>query len=315
MTKLFYAPKHGGWLAVLLVLTLAGCTIDGVDPNLPTLKEALDADSRFSSYVEAAKEANRYEDMDESLYYTLFVPTNEAWAEYLTRNNYADFSEVPDSVLSRVIWYHRQVGKVFLNDLFTSYVVSPAPNLSNLPIAIRFDVQGESVRINDAVNLTELDFETQDGVIHVTDNVIDPPDLIEVLELHGEFETLLEAIDLAGMTDDLRTRTEISFFAPTDDAFQGFFATEVGVNGLEDYTQNELQKMIRYHALDGIYVAAELRNLSIPDVYPTLLNNQDAMIGSSSNFVFINDSINVSLMDLHSLNATIHIVDDILEFE
>ncbi|MEM7660592.1 MAG: fasciclin domain-containing protein, partial [Bacteroidota bacterium] len=184
-----------------------------------------------------------------------------------------------------------------------------------LPVAIRFDVDGSDVQINQTANLIEMDEEYLDGVIHVSDYVVEPPDLIETLELNGNFETLLEAIELADLTDDLRSRSNITFFAPTDDAFDGFFSTEVGVNDLEDYTQNELSKILRYHILEDIHTASVLRNLSFPDVFSTLLNNQDVFISSSTGFVFVNDSINVSLLDVHSLNATIHVVDDVLEFE
>ena len=307
-------------LIVLLVgvgalCLLLACRVGNVDPDLPTLKQSLEAKADLTQYIAASKAAGRYDELDGSLYYTVFAPTNAAWDSFLVQNNYDSFSEVPDTTLSRIIWYQRQLGKVFQNDLFSGYVTTPAPSWNGLPIALLFLVQGSGVTLNNQSKLISVDQEAADGVIHVSDAVLIPPNLIEAMELNGDFSLMLAAIEKAGMTEELKTRGNITLFAPPDEVFEDFLQTEVGVNDLDDYSAAELNKIIRYHILDGTYTAAELRNLTGPEPFETLLNNKDMFISANTSFVVLDDSINIVLLDIHAMNGTIHLVDDVLEFE
>ena len=55
------------------------------------------------------------------------------------------------------------------------------------------------------------------------------PDLIDVLTEDGRFNTLLAALNAAGLTDALRGDDSLTVFAPIDDAFAALEMAEPGI--------------------------------------------------------------------------------------
>mgnify|MGYP002064901377 CR=1 FL=1 len=74
--------------------------------------------------------------------------------------------------------------------------------------------------INGDTEIVATDIETFNGVIHVIDSVILPPeDIVDIASAAGSFNTLVAAVKAAGLADALMGEGPFTVFAPTDEAF------------------------------------------------------------------------------------------------
>lgn len=287
--------------------------------DLPTLLEVLESDSKYSSYLELSNLSGRTADLDGSLFYTLFVPTNEALDSFKVRNGIDDFSELPDSTLSRLVWYHRQIGKIKVADMNSGYYTSLAGSYAQAPVSILFNLNqgGGDIQINQTAKLTTTDTEASDGIIHQMDEALQIPSIYDLLEQNGNFDIFLEAAERGGQDDLLKGETDITVFACPDNAWEEFFATEPEVDDLDDLTDNQLEDMIQYHILRTFRTSNDFAGLNFPTDFPTKLSGEPLKISASGlgGTITLDDSISLILLDIQGINGAIHFINDVLEIE
>lgn len=100
--------------------------------------------------------------------FTVFAPTDDAFAK--VDKSVLDGLAADKDALTKVLSYHVAEGSLSAADLASGKLPSLAG--SNLTIA----VDGKNVRVNDAT-VTTADLPARNGVIHVIDRVLLPPDL------------------------------------------------------------------------------------------------------------------------------------------
>lgn len=132
----------------------------------------------FSTLVAALKAADLVGALQGDGPFTVFAPTNDAFAklpketlnELLKPENKAD--------LQAVLTYHVVSGKV---DAKTAMGLSEASSLQGEKIAISLD--GSNVMINQA-KVVMADVNASNGIIHVIDTVILPPSVAQTAEIN-----------------------------------------------------------------------------------------------------------------------------------
>ncbi|AKG20597.1 fasciclin domain-containing protein [Calothrix sp. 336/3] len=136
--------------------------------NIVALAES---NSQFSTLVKALKAAGLVETLQGKGPFTVFAPTNEAFAK-LPKDAVEDlFKPENKEVLVKILTYHVVPGQVLAGDLKSGEVKSVEGG------AIKVEVGGtKGVMVNDAKVIT-TDVKASNGVIHAIDNVILPPDL------------------------------------------------------------------------------------------------------------------------------------------
>ncbi|GAB4210845.1 MAG: hypothetical protein OHK0012_02180 [Synechococcales cyanobacterium] len=124
----------------------------------------------FETLVAALKAAELVETLSGEGPFTVFAPTDEAFAAL--PEGTLDKLLLPENkdTLVKILTYHVVPGKVLSTDIKAGEVETVAG--ANVTIA----VEGEQVKVNDATVVT-ADVEGSNGVIHVIDKVILPPDL------------------------------------------------------------------------------------------------------------------------------------------
>lgn len=145
-------------------------TATPVEPmELPTLVDVLGSSPDFSTLVSAIGSADLTETLSGSGPYTIFAPTNEAFAamdpallEDLMKPENKD-------KLVRVISYHVVPGKLSSSDLAGKS--GPLASLNNLDMLV--DGSGDNLMVNTAT-VKMGDIEASNGVIHVIDTVLLP---------------------------------------------------------------------------------------------------------------------------------------------
>ncbi|GAA3999667.1 hypothetical protein GCM10022631_08230 [Deinococcus rubellus] len=133
-----------------------------------TIYDLIVADDRFSTLRSLLSDA----DLTETLMggeYTVFAPTDEAFAK-VDPDTLAKIASDP-ALLKQVLLYHVVAGKM------TGAQVSAATQLASAEGAsLNVTKDGDNLKINDAT-VTAADMDASNGVVHVIDTVLIPPDL------------------------------------------------------------------------------------------------------------------------------------------
>lgn len=256
-------------------------------------------DGRFTTLVAALKAAK----LDATLMgegpFTVFAPTDAAFAKLPAGTVDALLKDIP--ALTKILLYHVVAGRVPAADVVK---VSSAETVNGLPVMVK--VSGSTVKINDATVLI-ADIPASNGIIHAVDTVILPPsgDIVDTAISNGSFKTLLAAATAAGLVDTLKSAGPFTLFAPTDAAFAKLPAGTVEAL-LKDIPK--LKAILTYHVVSGRSYAADVVKLSsVPTVQGSPIS-----IGVDMGSVKLNGSATVIAADILTTNGVIHVIDTVI---
>ncbi len=119
----------------------------------------------FNTLVEAVKAAGLVDTLKGDGPFTVFAPTDDAFAKIPTEQLNALLADKEQ--LGKVLTYHVVPGKVMASDVVS---LTSATTVEGSEISI---AAADSVMVNDA-KVVMTDIETSNGVIHVIDTVILP---------------------------------------------------------------------------------------------------------------------------------------------
>lgn len=128
-------------------------------------------------------------------------------------------------------------------------------------------------------------------------------DIVETAVSAGKFNTLVKAINAAGLGPTLKGPGPFTVFAPTDAAFAKVPADKLNAL-LAD--KAALTKVLTYHVVPGKVTAAEVRDGSVKTVEGGSLT-----LKASSSGVKVNDA-NVVKADVMASNGVIHAIDEVV---
>ncbi len=134
-----------------------------------TIVETAVADGRFTTLVAALKAAGLVETLSGAGPFTVFAPTDDAFAKLPAGTVEGLLKPENKQALTDTLLYHVVSGKVMAADVIG---LTSASTLLGKDVAIKVDLG--NVYINDA-KVIITDIETSNGVIHVVDTVILPP--------------------------------------------------------------------------------------------------------------------------------------------
>ena len=121
----------------------------------------------FSTLVAAVKAAGLVETLSGDGPFTVFAPTNEAFAKLPEGKVDALLADIP--TLKKILTYHVVAGKVMAAD-----VVGLDSATTVQGDEVKIAVVDGKVKLNDAAMVTATDLEASNGVIHVIDTVLIP---------------------------------------------------------------------------------------------------------------------------------------------
>ena len=304
-----------------------------VQEQTGTIVDIAVADGRFETLVAAVTAADLVETLSGDGPFTVFAPTDDAFAALPEGTVAALLDDIP--ALTNILLYHVVAGDVRAADVVT---LESAVTVQGEPVSIT--VEGDSVRVNEA-NVVITDIVASNGVIHVIDAVLLPPEpeaqamqaqqdeqqqepedsqqaaqpdqpeqpeqlgtIVDIAVADGRFETLVAAVTAAGLVETLTGDGPFTVFAPTDDAFAAL--PEGAVESLlEDIAA--LTAILLYHVVAGDVRAADVVTL---DSAVTVLG-EAVSITVEGDSVRINDA-NVVITDIEASNGVIHVIDAVL---
>ena len=128
-------------------------------------------------------------------------------------------------------------------------------------------------------------------------------DLVDTAVGAGQFTTLAKALTAAGLVDTLKGPGPFTVFAPTDAAFAKIPPAKLNAL-LAD--KAALTKVLTYHVVPGMVVAADVKSGKVKTVEGEFLN-----VSATSAGVMVNDA-KVIKTDVIATNGVIHVIDTVV---
>jgi transforming growth factor-beta-induced protein len=138
------------------------------DAAMADIVATADGAGTFKTLLAAAKAAGLVETLQGNGPFTVFAPTDEAFAA-LPAGTLDGLLADPES-LKKILLYHVVSGEVTADKVVG---LTSADTVEGSPIAI--SVKDGKVYLNDAAQVVETDIMASNGVIHVIDQVLLPP--------------------------------------------------------------------------------------------------------------------------------------------
>lgn len=145
-------------------------TESNMDMSQKTIVDIASGNESFTTLTTALKTAGLIETLSGEGPFTVFAPTDEAFAALPEGTLEQLLQPENRDLLIQVLTYHVVPGSVMSEDLTTTAVLS----VEGRPINVT--VGEDSVMVNSAT-VVEADIEASNGVIHVIDQVILPPQM------------------------------------------------------------------------------------------------------------------------------------------
>ena len=315
MSRLFKA------FAVTAALLL-GITACGADENdASVVEEAVPSDivdvavaaDAFPTLVAALGAADLVDTLKGDGPFTVFAPTEEAFAELLGALGVTATELLANTeLLTSVLLHHVVPGKVMSADL---------AGASELMVTT---VQGGQVSVTESMGAVTIDeatvvtadIEASNGVIHVIDKVLlpaveeaVPSDIVDVAVAADAFPTLVAALGAADLVDTLKGDGPFTVFAPTEEAFAELLGA-LGVTATELLANTELlTSVLLHHVVPGKVMSADLAGAS--ELMVTTVQGGQVSVTESMGAVTI-DEATVVTADIEASNGVIHVIDKVL---
>lgn len=249
----------------------------------------------FSTLVAAVKAAGLVETLSGEGPFTVFAPTNDAFAALPEGLVAALIKPENKATLQEILTYHVVAGKLMAGDVVAGIKSNNGTLAATTVNGDAFSVMSDmgAVKIKDAqgnvANVTATDIAGSNGVIHVIDKVILPagvdpaallgakdmsstmprmnttasrasaaegPSIAEVASGNDDFSTLVTALGAAGLVETFASAGEYTVFAPTNAAFDKLPAGTV--NSLVTNQKEQLKGILAYHVVPARITAATL---------------------------------------------------------
>lgn len=144
------------------------------------------------------------------------------------------------------------------------------------------------------------------GGIQAGDHDGHAQDIVDTAREAGQFETLVAAIEAAGLVETLKGEGPFTVFAPTDEAFAALPEGTVETLLMQE-NQAQLQAILTYHVVPGSVMAEQAMTLDSA----TTVQGQDLTITTGDGTLMI-DEASVIQADIAASNGVIHVIDAVL---
>ena len=278
--------------------------------------------SDFSILVDAVVAAGLVDTLSGAGPFTVFAPTNAAFAALLDELKVTKEALLANKpLLTAVLTYHVLPGRVLASDIKegaqATTVQGETFTLSLMGGANITDARGRKA------NIVATNVQASNGVIHVIDKVILPkadappplppakPNIVQVAQSLPEFSILVEAVVAAGLADTLSGAGPFTVFAPNNAAFAALLA-ELKVTK-EQLLSNKglLTAVLTYHVLPRKVLAADIKEGAQAITVQGQLFTLGLMGGAS-----ITDArgrkANIVATDVAASNGVIHVIDKVI---
>merc|ERR1712113_1161275 len=343
-----YEMYKFGVASILAMLVLGSVTCTNAQPGPdvegPSIVELAFSEPDLSSLVDAVVAADLVPALsDPSTTYTVFAPTNEAFASLLDTLGVETVDDIDTDVLTKVLKYHVVPVAALSTDLTDGQVLDTLDVPETLTVDLSDGVK--IVGVGSTATVIAPDLLAGNNVVHVINEVLLPFELpgspseepttepvpeepvpeaptpeIPSDSIAGvaltvpDLSILVEALIQAGLVGEFVDPTStFTVLAPTNDAFAAALAA-LPFDSLADIPLETLQDVLSYHVITVGAVTSD--QLTDGQVIPTL-NGAELTVDLTSEpgsviFKGIGSDAKVVIADVAAGDSVVHVIDAVL---
>ncbi len=277
---------------------------NGGDQSWSAKKDIVDtavSAGSFNTLAAALKAAGLVDTLKGDGPFTVFAPTDEAFAKLPAGTVEMLLRPENKNLLISVLTYHVVPGKVMAEQVVG---LNGAETVNGQ--RVRVNASGGKVMV-DGATVVKTDIAASNGVIHVIDSVILPSDknIVETAVGAGSFKTLAAALEAAGLLSALEGDGPFTVFAPTDEAFAKLPAGTVETL-LKPENRDRLKSILLYHVVAGRVYSEDVMTLTSAKT----LQGSTVDISTKSGVKI--DNAKVLKTDINATNGVIHVIDAVI---
>lgn len=294
-----------GWMLSVVVATGLFANMTAGTSRANEAKDIVDtavAAGSFNTLAAALNAAGLVDALKGSGPFTVFAPTDEAFAKVPKETIESLLKPENKDQLTAILLYHVVKGEVPAK---TVVGLTGATTLNGQRVDIKVDGSNVSV---DGAKVVKTDIACSNGIIHVIDSVILPSskNIAEVATDAGSFGTLLAAAKAAGLVEALTGKDALTVFAPTDEAFKKLPAGTVD-SLLKPENKAKLAEVLKYHVVAGRVYSTDALKAKTAET----LQGGSVKIGVENGKAKVNNA-NLLKTDIDASNGVIHVIDAVL---
>jgi len=337
-----------GVASILAILVLGSVTCTNAQPGPdvegPSIVELASGIPTLSSLVDAVVAADLVPALsDPSTTYTVFAPTNEAFASLLDTLGVETVDDIDTDTLTKVLKYHVVPVPALSTDLTDGQVLDTLDVPETLTVDLSDGVK--IVGVGSTATVIAPDNLAGNNVVHVINEVLLPFELpgspseepttepvpeepvpegptpeIPSDSIAGvaltvpDLSILVEALIQAGLVGEFVDPTStFTVLAPTNDAFADALAA-LSFDSLEDIPIDTLADVLKYHVITVGAVTSD--QLTDGQVIPTL-NGAELTVDLTSEpgsviFKGVGSDAKVVIADVAAGDSVVHVIDAVL---
>lgn len=276
-----------------------------------TISEIIVFDPDYTILVESLKIAELLETVSTTDNLTLFAPDNAAFVAA----GITSLDGLDKEALTPILLYHVLGAKVLSTELPADGM---ATTLSSDQMMYLGYLNNGVVLINGLTQITGVDMEKSNGVVHTINRTLVPPsgDVVDIAVAladmgdDSEFTTLVSLLasdTYSDVTTALKDADNVTVFAPTDAAFAEISET------IATLTEEQIRTVLQYHAAPARVFSSQLVDGQVIG----MLSGETVMVNISTEGVTLTDKsggddAEVIEVNVHGSNGVIHVVDKVL---
>ncbi len=281
--------------------TTGGNNSNNTGDKTNTIVDIASGNADFETLVAALQRVELDDDLAGKGPFTVFAPTDAAF-EALG----VDLATLSDEELKQILLYHVVGAEVVAAD-----VPSDPPKADALSgLTLWFDTTS-GVKVNDA-KVTTADIDADNGVIHVIDKVLLPPDVPTMAGIAG-LSSLVAAVSEAKLVDALKAEGPFTVFAPTNAAFADLL-TALGAATVADIEDAVLTETLLYHVVPTKIAAKDIAaGISAVGTLSDSIHDQKMtlVVNKTDSKVQVNLAT-VAITDINTTNGVVHVIDKVV---
>lgn len=256
----------------------------------------------FKTLAAALKAGGLVETLQGKGPFTVFAPTDEAFAKLPAGTVETLLKGENKAQLVSVLTYHVVAGKVSAAQVVK---LNAAATVNGQRVNIK--VEEGNVQVDQAT-VVKADIHCSNGIIHVVDQVLLPSgdNIPATADKAGTFKTLLAAAKAAGLVEVLAGDKPLTVFAPTDEAFAKLPAGTVE-SLLKPENKEKLAAILKFHVVAGrVFSNDVLGKKELKTVQGGMLT---AAIKNGSATI---NGAGIVATDIDASNGVIHVIDSVM---
>ncbi|KAI0378493.1 FAS1 domain-containing protein [Hypomontagnella monticulosa] len=292
----------------LLPLALASIA----SAQTPSLTDALSSQNSTLSSLNALLASNSEfaDSLNDLQNITILAPSNDAFGS-LTSSNDSTSLLLDSDYIQALLSYHVLNG-TYYNSSFGNDSMFIPTMLTNMNYTNVTDGQVVEARLDNS-NVTFFSALKQNasivtsnvnftgGTIHIINSLLMIPENITETLSNANLTAAEGAINTANLTDSVIDTSDLTIFAPNNDAFNAIGSIT------SNLTSDQLTSIIGYHVVNGsVMYSSDLENTTL-----TTISGQNITITVLNGTVYV-DSAKVTVPDILLENGVVHVIDQVM---